>query len=544
MVACTIAVVVSCAVPTIAIAEDDLPTRVGRVSDFAGALYLASDSAGDWTPIGQNYPVTASDRLWVAPEGRAEVDFGSSQMRLAGNTNVQVAALDEHRFALFVVSGRIIVRLRTLDADDSAIIDTPQTQVRLDRPGSYRIEVDPDRQETGLAVREGEADMRFEAGTQQVLPGQTATFVANDASRVSVVDGVGADGFDAWSMARDRTYDRFRTAYVAREMVGAVDLEAYGTWENYATYGSVWFPTVIAVGWAPYRFGHWVWCGPWGWTWVDDAPWGYAPFHYGRWVYVSGRWGWCPGAFSHHPVWAPALVAWFGGAGWTFSVGGGAPIFGWVPLAWGEPFMPHWHCSERCWRGLNQPVAADGAERGARRRFANSDVPGAVSAVSANVMTDSRPVAFHLVRVSQASFAAAPVLDGGPSIRPHPVSLARRPAGVPAIGAILDRGHTSVGRVAAPVPSGAPPRTYGGVPDGRGAYTGVAPSPGPKLPAKPDAGYAMAPAVRPPLEPLRRAIPAPAIAPVPAVVTPVVVAPAPGLQPAPGNPAPGALPPR
>ena len=23
---------------------------------------------------------------------------------------------------------------------------------------------------------------------------------------------------------------------------------------------------------------------PWGWTWVDDAPWGFAPFHYGRWV--------------------------------------------------------------------------------------------------------------------------------------------------------------------------------------------------------------------------------------------------------------------
>ena len=29
----------------------------------------------------------------------------------------------------------------------------------------------------------------------------------------------------------------------------------------------------------------WVWLRPWGWTWVDDAPWGFAPFHYGRWLW-------------------------------------------------------------------------------------------------------------------------------------------------------------------------------------------------------------------------------------------------------------------
>ncbi len=53
--------------------------------------------------------------------------------------------------------------------------------------------------------------------------------------------------------------------------------------------------------------------GGWGFTWVDAAPWGYAPFHYGRWAYVSGRWGWCPGAFVARPLgrprWSPGTAA-------------------------------------------------------------------------------------------------------------------------------------------------------------------------------------------------------------------------------------------
>ena len=50
----------------------------------------------------------------------------------------------------------------------------------------------------------------------------------------------------------------------------------------------------VAVGWAPYRYGRWAWVRPWGWTWVDNAPWGYAPFHYGRWVQLDDGTHRCP----------------------------------------------------------------------------------------------------------------------------------------------------------------------------------------------------------------------------------------------------------
>ena len=48
-------------------------------------------------------------------------------------------------------------------------------------------------------------------------------------------------------------------------MTGVEALDDHGRWESDASYGPIWYPRV-AIGWAPYRFGHWAWIGPWGWT--------------------------------------------------------------------------------------------------------------------------------------------------------------------------------------------------------------------------------------------------------------------------------------
>ena len=52
---------------------------------------------------------------------------------------------------------------------------------------------------------------------------------------------------------------------------------------------------LVVVDWAPYRYGHWVWLNLWGWTWIDDQPWGFAPCHYGRWIHGTRGWGWAAG---------------------------------------------------------------------------------------------------------------------------------------------------------------------------------------------------------------------------------------------------------
>ena len=138
-------------------------------------------------------------------------------------------------------------------------------------------------------------------------------------------------------------------------MIGYADLDCLRHLAHGANYGPVWVPTRVDAGWAPYRYGHWTWVDPWGWTWIDDAPWGFAPFHYGRWAYVDNRyWGWVPGSAQRAPVYAPALVAFVGGDNFRLSVSSG-PTAGvaWFPLAPGEVYRPAYTASRDYFTRVN-----------------------------------------------------------------------------------------------------------------------------------------------------------------------------------------------
>jgi hypothetical protein len=554
-------------------ADEDVPGRVGRVANWQGDLYLApQDRASEWASIGLNYPVAGGDNLWMSGDGQAEIDYGSGQFRLGGDSNVHVSRLDDRQLALFVAQGRIIVRVRALEPGEAAVIDTPNAQIELQRPGLYRVDVSPEPRQTWLIVREGEANVVLPSGLQQVLPGQTATVAGTDGGVAEVRNGVSLDALDLWSADRDRVYERGRqsTAYVSREMVGQADLDAYGAWQTYPEYGPVWFPATVVDDWAPYRYGRWVWLAAYGWTWVDDAPWGYAPFHYGRWAYVGGRWGWCPGAYVARPVWAPALVAWYGGSNWHFSVNSGGPVYGWVPLGWRDPFVPWWgRCSSRCYERYNRPYAVNLAERTRRpiTSYVNARVPNAITAVPGSAMRTTRPVQTTRVTLPPMAVATAPVLGGAPQVRPvapagnvvraggsaplpageiaarvKPMAVApvtRTPQGAygrervmpaPATGAM-----GSAQRPSTPAPMAVPPAA---------AQTRVAPFEGGALPPT----RAAPPAVVPPSPPVTRSVPREHTAPrqsmerpmvrsAPPAAAPVVPAPPPSSLRAPSAPA-------
>src|SRR5258708_37079510 len=137
-------------------------------------------------------------------------------------------------------------------------------------------------------------------------------------------------------------------------MVGAEDLGGYGTWHQNPEYGAVWVPSGVQAGWEPYRYGHWAFVRPWGWTWIDDAPWGFAPFHYGRWAVIDGVWVWLPGRREGRPVYAPALVAFVGGPRFGVEIGfGGGGVAAWVALGPGEVYRPAYHHSDRYIREVN-----------------------------------------------------------------------------------------------------------------------------------------------------------------------------------------------
>ncbi len=326
-------------------AAADPPTRVGRLSYTEGTVSLHAADQSQWSPATLNYPVTSGTSFWTEPDGRAEIQVGAAEIRMDHATEMNVLRLDDAGTRIDVPQGVVNVHLRTMPPG-GVQVQTPRGMATLEKPGSYRIDSGhPDGdQPTGqaqIAVLEGAARIEGPRAALDVQPGESAV-ISGDPVSFTLVEAEPTP-FDDWALARERRVEASESArYVSPETTGYEDLDANGRWTTVPEYGPVWYPSAVPGSWAPYRYGHWAFIPPWGWTWIDDAPWGFAPFHYGRWAFIDGAWGWCPGVIVPRPVYAPALVAFVGGAGWgvSLAVGGAVPAVGWVPLAPHEVFHP------------------------------------------------------------------------------------------------------------------------------------------------------------------------------------------------------------
>ena len=415
----TILVLAFCATPVFAA---DPPSVVGRLNHISGPVSFApADANNDWAVATLNRPITTGDRLWADNGGRAEMHVGSTAIRLSEQTSVDVLNIDDRNVQLRLAQGSVNARLRNLPGGNMFEVDTPHGAVILNQPGSYRISVDPSGTETTVGVRSGQADVLTAASRFTVRANQQARVTDANAPSYDITAAPPMDEFDRWAVARDHKEDRIAsTRHVPPEMTGYEDLDDHGSWRVVPDYGAVWVPAGVAVGWAPYRYGRWVWISPWGWTWVDSAPWGFAPFHYGRWIWLGGHWAWAPGPVAVRPVYAPALVAFVGGSNWSVSVGiGAAPVVGWVPLGWREPYIPWYRVSPTYVRNVNVAHVTNinvtnifNNTTVTNIRYANRGVPSGVTVVRREHFVSAKPV--EPVKVSSQALATAPVTSAAP----------------------------------------------------------------------------------------------------------------------------------
>ncbi len=374
----------------------DPPARVGRVSlvDGSVSLYPVGDSA--WTDATVNYPVTSGDAFWADTGARAEIELGPSVVRMAAQTAVVFGEISDTVTQLRVDQGSVDIRVRELADNDVYEVDTPAGVISLTDQGQYRVDVTPDGKRATVTVRAGEADVTAGGQTLPVATGASA--LLTDANQPAVTtETLPEDEFEQWADARAADdNDPHATDYVSPDVVGYQDLDNNGTWQVDGTYGDVWIPRNVPADWAPYRYGHWQSVAPWGWTWIDDEPWGFAPFHYGRWAYVTGRWAWVPGARQLEPVYAPALVAFVSGPQFTVGVSTG-PGVGWVPLAPGEPYVPGYHASLDYVRRVNRRSVNDNQFNPAhvdidQIKYVNRQAPNGVTVVPRGDFEGARPV--------------------------------------------------------------------------------------------------------------------------------------------------------
>ncbi len=439
-------------------AQDDPPGRVGRVVDAQGGVSWYDHEEGQWAPTSRNRPLTTGDRLSTAPNGRAELRVGSTVLRLAANTELEVLRLDDERMRFQLHSGTVAVRVRSRDIADELELVTAEARLQPLRAGHYRLDRTDDTTQVGawrgtlrvedargLLVDSGQRlelwreggerrDRRNERDPRESRDPQLAPTGELRTSWQRLPD----DAFSAWAQREDQQDERSASSrYVSPEMTGAEDLDRHGRWEQHPDHGPMWVPFEVTAGWAPYRSGRWAWVRPWGWTWVDEARWGFAPFHYGRWVSWRGRWGWCPGGYVARPVFAPALVAWVGGPRVSVGISVGMPGVAWVPLAPREAYVPYYRHSPVYIDRVNvNPVFNRGGEHGRGRdhsndpnrdqnrdpgaprpvptgpvMYSNQGVPGAVTVVPQDVLVRRAPGAAGGAPV--ASPVAAPVAPNG-----------------------------------------------------------------------------------------------------------------------------------
>ena len=432
-------------------AADLPPSWVGRISSVDGPVSVRP-AGGAWGDSGVNEPVAAGMSVRTDTKSRAVLRFGAETVALAPGSEIEITQLDDSGTQLVLRHGRVGVRLSRLDPARSIEIDMPRGSAWLLTPGDYDITAGDERVAGRLAALDGRARFVGKGVDRAVEPGSKAVLSGGDVV-AEAIDAAPPDEFAQWwRSAAAEPADPAALRYVAAAMTGYDALDEHGTWRTIAGIGPVWEPSITPEDWAPYRFGHWRHIAPWGWTWIDDMPWGFAPSHYGRWTRIRGRdddepthWGWVPGKIVANPAYMPAAVAFIGTAGVGLSYPDAfSPAVAWFPLAPGEIYWPDYTDDLAAIRRIN--VAA--VEEAREIEFAADGSPASeivhgdylyrsfATVVPRSAFVAGRPVAPALVQLPYRRLANAPLLTGSPGI----VAAGARPA---AVASVRGRGSDS-----------------------------------------------------------------------------------------------------
>lgn len=402
-------------------AETDPPSRVARLSYQSGTVSFRPGTVDEWGSATLNYPLTTGDQLWTNRDSRAEIQAGLAAIRMAPETALSILNLDDRTIQVSVTQGTLQIHVRSLEPDETIEVATPNVAVTLLRPGDYRIDADPDHETTTVTVRGGDAAVTGGGIAFPVHARQTARIRGLETVKEEVGAEIPVDEFERWAVSRDQLEEQSISAqYVPREMTGYQELDDSGAWSDEPDYGPVWTPRTVAVDWAPYRYGQWRWIEPWGWTWIDDAPWGFTTCHYGRWAMLRGVWVWVPGRRTPgiRPVYAPALVVFVGGP--RFGISHAA----WFPLGPREVYRPGYRTSERYLRNINMTHTTNINVTSVR--YMNHRM-GAVSAADRDAFVKSRRIGRDGARIDAREIDESRVVGTAPAIPPRRESIVTAP---------------------------------------------------------------------------------------------------------------------
>lgn len=414
---------------------DDPPGMVAWFSEMQGTVTFSPAGTDTWVYASANRPMVSGDRVWVGQGSHAEMHIGSSAIRLGAQTLLNFAALNEDRLQIEVPQGELVLRVHTLYDGQAIELHSPDVTMVPSQAGLYRLDVSPDGDYATITVREGQAVIYGDAArSKTIYGGERVVYAGANADQYVMDSNPPIDSFDIWSARRDQLdADSVSVRYVSRELTGYQSLDTYGTWVTDPAYGPVWIPRVVSVDWAPFHQGHWAWIAPWGWTWIDDAPWGFATCHYGRWAWADSHWFWVPGPRVVRPVYAPALVAFVGGrqghdGGQTVHAVKGHPGLAWLPLGPGEVYRPSFHAGPRYLAAIKQMTPNARTVAGGAEKHVNQQAPRAITAQTLQTSSQGRLAPAPMIDRARSPWVALPEPNGASPVISRPAAQIHAPS--------------------------------------------------------------------------------------------------------------------
>ncbi len=309
----------------------EVTARVVRISFIRGDVQIRrvgdDGEKQEWERAALNLPIVEGDELATGPNTVVEIQLDSSNhIRLWENAYLKFTTLRDEGVAVSLPQGTMSLRSLSFNKDKSYFeIDAPETTISIERAGMFRIDAGDTRNSEirVTATEEGEAKVYTKSSGFTLRNGRTARiFIEGNYAGDYETDNVAriTDEFDEWVLQRHaiiakRLNEAYYDKYYDRDQFGAEDLNEHGEWIYTKKYGYVWKPYANSISsyanWSPYRYGHWRLVPYYGWTWVNDEPWGWATYHHGRWIWDGAYWVWTPYANSRwrRSWWQPAMIS-------------------------------------------------------------------------------------------------------------------------------------------------------------------------------------------------------------------------------------------
>ena len=207
-------------------AQADPPARVARLANTSGNVSFTPAGETNWVQAQLNRPVVTGDKLWTDDKSRAELQVGSSTIRLDYRSNFDFLNLNDQIAQMELTQGTLNLDVWRLNGNETYEVDTPTIAFIASRVGDYRVDVDPQGGFTTVTARRGGGEAVGEGGKRVTIEeGQSIRF--NDSGLKDYQVNVSSpDDFDLYCTKRNERHARATAHYdVSEVVVGNDDLD-------------------------------------------------------------------------------------------------------------------------------------------------------------------------------------------------------------------------------------------------------------------------------------------------------------------------------